>query len=88
MDDAGGRDDLVSGIASEVQPPDRAADIQREGPDVNPRKHPAQLGIIQISVDAAQFGQLADLPDDDRGDAPRVPGEQRRLAAVSSPARA
>lgn len=41
-------DDLVRGVASEVQASDRAADVEGEGPDVDPGESPTE--VIEIDL--------------------------------------
>lgn len=79
--EAGGGDDLVSGISTEIQRPDRATDIQRQRPQVDTAERPHEIPIVEIDLDAAELGQLGDLPEHDRRDAPRLTGKEVVLAS-------
>jgi len=75
VDEAGRRDDLIGGITTEIELPDRAAHIQREGPDVNPGQSSHKVRIIEIDLYSPQLRELADIPDHNRRDAPRFASE-------------
>jgi hypothetical protein len=80
MDEAGGSDELVGRVPSEVEASDRAADIQRYRPNVNASQRSDEVRIVEVDLDPAQLGQLSDLPQYDRCDAPRLTGQELMLA--------
>src|SRR5436305_2902857 len=75
MDDAGGGDDLVGGIASEIEVVDASANLEGERPGVNLRQGANHRWIGQIHLHLTELDQLRDLPQDDSRDAPSVRGE-------------
>ena len=79
MDDAGGGDDLVGGVASEIEVVDASANLEGERPGVNLRQGANHLWIGQIHLDPTELDQLRDLPQDDSRDAPSVRGEDLAL---------
>jgi len=79
MDDAGGSDDLVGGIAAEVEVVDTQADLERERPSVDLRQGAHHVWIRQIHFDPAELDQLRDLPEDDSRNAPSVRRQELAL---------
>ncbi len=80
MHDAGGRDDLVGRVTIKVEGLYGPADIERQRPGLQTRQDSAQFRAVQVYFDASQFGELGDLPEYDRRDAPGIIGEQCRFA--------
>ena len=80
MDDARCGDQLVGWIATHVKARACLGDLTSQGPDVNARQNPDDLGIVQVNFDSAQLCELGDLPEHNRGDAPASGAEQVGLA--------
>ena len=76
MHDARGCDDLIGGVAVKIQSFNRTADVERQWPSINTRQCSSQLGVIQVELDATQFGEFSDFPNNDCGNTPGVVGEQ------------
>ena len=80
MDEAGGSDDLIGRIAVKIQRFNRTADIERQRPCLNARQRSRQFRVVQVDLDATQFREFGDFPENDRRNAPGFIGEQSAFA--------
>jgi len=72
MYDARGADQLIGRVAPDVELRTRARYFTGYGPDVYPSERTDDCGIVQVELDSTELGELGDLPEDDRGNAPLV----------------
>lgn len=79
MDDAGGSDDLVGGIAAEVEAVDTEADLDRERPGVDLRQCAHHVRVLQIHFDSTELDQLRGSP---KGRSRNAPGVRRQELAL------
>ena len=79
MNDAGRRDQFVRGIALEIEPSGLNAHSKVDRPDMNAGKSSGKFCIIQIDIDSTELRELGKLPEDNRGHAPGVRGQNSTL---------
>ena len=76
VNDARGPDQLVGGVATDVQTGARSRDIGRDRPKVYGPQNPQDLPIVEINLDPPELGELRYLPHDDSGDRPWLTTQQ------------
>ena len=72
MYDARSSNHFVCRITLEVEGADRTTDFQCERPGLDSRQGPHQFRVIKIDFNTPEFGELADLPENNRGNTPCV----------------
>ncbi len=72
-------DQLVCGVAVEVEARARQCHLTRDRPDVYARERPYDRWRLEIDFDPAQLCELGDFPQHDRGDAPGIAAQQTPL---------
>lgn len=80
MDKARRSDDLIGRIAAEIEAPQGPDDLQRQGPDVDVRQEPVELGVVQVQLDAPELDEPGKLPENDGRDAPAGGTQNSALA--------
>ena len=73
-------DQLVGRIALNVEARAGARDFRSQRPDMDPRKHPNDVGIVEVHGDPPQLSQLRNFPEDDRRNAPAIRTQESLLA--------
>ncbi len=76
MHNARRRNQLVGGLAPHVELGAGHRYFERDRPDMNPAKRPTDLGVTEIEVDPSELGQICQLPEDDRRNAPASGSQQ------------
>src|SRR5262245_57326254 len=80
LDDARRRDQLICGIATDIEVSARPRNIAGQRPYVHAREHSDDIRIVEVERDSAQLRQLGDLPENDRRNAPTLGAEETELA--------
>ena len=63
--DAGGCNDLVRGIASEIKPGRGSGNVEVDGPHVQTVENPDRLTVVEVHIKPAQLNELCQLPQHD-----------------------
>ena len=77
-----GSNEHVSRVALDVQTGAQQGNLPREGPHVDPRERPDDVGVVQVDDDPAQLGELRNLPKHDGRDTPAMAREDICLARL------
>lgn len=81
MNEACRRNQLVRGIAFEVDLSKREADVEVNGPHVQSAKGRTDFLIVQVELNTTKLYELCDFPKDDVRNPPRRTGKQAFLTA-------
>ena len=85
MDDARRSDQLIRGIAPEVEFATGAAYIHGQGPSVYLAKDSLQPRLAEIQSYPSELGQLGEFPENDGRDTPAVVGKKPLLRRLQLP---
>lgn len=75
-------DNLVGGVASDIQIGALATDFQRQRPGVDTSQSSFDLGLFEFDIDPAELHKFGELPQNNGGDAPGMPRKKRLLFFV------
>lgn len=75
MDDTGGGNDLVRGIASEIEPGRGLGNGEINAPDVKAAQYSDHLTVVEVHVEPLELNELGQFPQHDGGNGPRIPGQ-------------
>ena len=79
MDDAGSGDQLIGGVAMDVELCARPRDLDSDGPDVDRSERTDDGRIVEVQFNPPELGELRDFPKDDGRDAPAVASQKSAL---------
>lgn len=82
MNNAGGGNQFISRVATEVQPSARTGYLTCQRPDVQATKHSCNVRVVQVHGDSPQLRQLRYLPQHDCGNAPGLSTQEPGLARL------